>query len=737
MRKIGIIDWYGGYNSKLERENDFGYAKLPGEERGTVKIYESDVVCDVDDLNGGVFVTFELTINKNGKHKAKKVNLLSDDTNIDNFDHQTLAELPSNWRARVFGVLFHKQISQDHFNRLISFISSDTHLTDQLLQNVPFYYSLKCADLSFERLSKDDQMKYVALHWYQDLSLLNETTIEELLKLTDWQSESREKAIEIIQTLQNAKFMNTLDRDEAQKMIADYFQNRSPYNSRDCYLVLPLQFRYELKLLEYCTPTEAAVLAEQLYNHFHNKIFENDYLQNLLHSILQKIKSFSDVWERLPESLLAHESIISVVPIKKRAYLITKFYSTKEITASEPILNELYQTITGLSQTNTNFLSEWLQTIDTEVISIPKIFDALPVKCQVEEVWSQIFTRNNNVQQSLQRLTPFAFIRLLMKISQTQTILPNLQQLYEIENHRLIKGMLLIMLVREQGETEKKDAFDKIHDHFCDYIIQVYESNEEVDWAILKSVFPQCHIMNSNVSLCEAKTWKIENEITAFCPRIQTRCTTCCGEKNPLGAQISARENMDWEHWNLLEYMQSERIEPYLTDELNNQLENVGEYINRMAGWINRIIQLRDRLRCSKCKTRLIGNLKYSRKKMSVYANTVFYCPHSKHSDGHDQSVYINHCWNDGSIVDNRYEQIRIEGYYLCMNCGTGPQQSYEYTQGDICPACGSHEMVQSNRYYRHFTCRNCQHKIQIPGARNLTGPRSHERTYRRENGLT
>lgn len=81
-REIGIIKWFGGYNPKIDKFNDFGFIAREGKE--DIYFNKNHIHCNVSELVKGRIVTFEEGLNyKNRKLQAVKVNLLKDEENID------------------------------------------------------------------------------------------------------------------------------------------------------------------------------------------------------------------------------------------------------------------------------------------------------------------------------------------------------------------------------------------------------------------------------------------------------------------------------------------------------------------------------------------------------------------------------------------------------------------------------------------------------------------------------
>src|SRR5262249_31181808 len=145
-----------------------------------------------------------------------------------------------------------------------------------------------------------------------------------------------------------------------------------------------------------------------------------------------------------------------------------------------------------------------------------------------------------------------------------------------------------------------------------------------------------------------------------------------------------------------------------------------------LAGWLNRLNEIRERLRCSYCGHLMKPRMKYA-KNLARYNATVVNCDGGV---GHDHDIYLNHCWACRVIIDSPESPIRVDGFYLCVHCGSGNAKSNIFTKGDGCPKCGAPEMRTS---HRKCVCVSCQHTIRLPADHNLTGPRAPLRSALRE----
>ena len=287
------------------------------------------------------------------------------------------------------------------------------------------------------------------------------------------------------------------------------------------------------------------------------------------------------------------------------------------------------------------------------------------------------------------------------------------------EENTLVKCALILLLAKASAK-ERQTVFRSAHTLFQDYVVaQAWCSTDPLDLApLLPGCAPQV------VRYCEARPWSTneerESEISrvsrAYCPRARKPCGVLGqGNRRPYalqGARLYAVRSRGWKDWSLLELLEEVGVEPDLAG-----LQSAGEYVTRLSGWVNRLNEIRERLKCSVCGQIMTPNSRYARN-LAAYNATVFSC---QAGSDHDNDIYLSHCWGCRRIIDSRESQIQIEGYYLCVYCGSGPLESNDYTQGDICPKCGTPDMATGS-YDRGRTCRACHHSIQLPPTHKLTG---------------
>lgn len=283
----------------------------------------------------------------------------------------------------------------------------------------------------------------------------------------------------------------------------------------------------------------------------------------------------------------------------------------------------------------------------------------------------------------------------------------------KVENDGIIMPLLQIMN-QPNDRSNMIKSIRQLHEAIVQYVVErSWNLDVAIDLYPLIIICAQADI--SEVTYCEGKPWK---EATLYCPRLRRGCNI-----NYLYTDVytDAYTEIDvskvpWRYWSLLEFLSFYHIFPQLSG-----VNNPTSYVLKLGGWINRLNEIRERLKCSKCGETLVSNTKYSAKDIAVYNATVFYC---KEGIGHDESVYISHCWACRRIIDSRKNRIQYNKYYLCLECGSGPQKDSIFSQGDICPECGTKDMKIISQ--RIKTCGKCFRTINLPPYWAITGTKQH-----------
>lgn len=348
-------------------------------------------------------------------------------------------------------------------------------------------------------------------------------------------------------------------------------------------------------------------------------------------------------------------------------------------------------------------------------------FGKLAVSVQIGLIWD---IHPDEISQWWLFLSEEAKVRALYRaVSQNthQSIFANLPA--EGIEHITVQFFLLASL---QGK--QKDVFLHAHERFQAHVIErAWATPKPLLFNGLLAACPQKNM--SKVSYCEGRAWFTGEEkregatraLRAFCPRTGKGCSfNVNGQSstlNPLflGARIYPDISLPWMSWSLSEMLESLGVTPNLPE-----LKTSDDYLPSLCGWINRLNEIRDRLKCSVCQTVMKPNYTYA-KNLARYNVTIVSCPKGF---GHDTNIYINHCWGCNAVIDSRESRIRVENRYICIHCGSGPQRSESYSQGDICPSCGHREITSADQVSK---CLSCGHSIRRLPAHKVTGSREEE----------
>lgn len=280
------------------------------------------------------------------------------------------------------------------------------------------------------------------------------------------------------------------------------------------------------------------------------------------------------------------------------------------------------------------------------------------------------------------------------------------------EENRQIKGILLILdalLINERRADMKQIYFNRMRRYIEEDILAQLTANEPVK---VISILPKCtnNVPFCSIQFCEGRYYEPIKD-GAYCPRARKKCTFN-RQGQYAGARLTGDLTRSYEHWTLHELLRAAKIEPNMEELLHGQMSDT--YPNKLAGWVNRIEELRERLKCSHRREPFRVDWGQSSRLNAVYNATVYRCESQKPGP-HDPGVYISHCLCCHLTIDSRESSFKVapDGtHYICIHCG-GVEQRPDYTPGDICPACGTQErmkkMYENNNWYK---CGCCGHEI-------------------------
>jgi hypothetical protein len=102
------------------------------------------------------------------------------------------------------------------------------------------------------------------------------------------------------------------------------------------------------------------------------------------------------------------------------------------------------------------------------------------------------------------------------------------------------------------------------------------------------------------------------------------------------------------------------------------------EHMKKLAGWLNRLHSIINRLKCMKCHQPLKPHFDYA-KNNAAFRTTRFYCDNPNCSEFIDTNkaklsdlIYLNHCLNENClrVIDSREsKQVCPKNWYICTYC--------------------------------------------------------------------
>ena len=746
MRGIGKVKWFGGRNRITARHNDYGF--IARDDKPDIYVNRKQVRCSESDLDEGTPVTFEVAINpRNGKEEAKHLLLLKEETDLEVIAHCAPSNDEDLWMP-VFGKYLVTLSSNEAVSLAVEKINTlSSWKKEDVALSVPKNIQFSCRDIR--------EVLPAADHLYLCLEMLD-TDAD-----TDIGPSLRE---EIIATIETSNY-----REELWKKVPSVVYENDP----DIRRRLPLQIHVS------CLVNLILDLEQQQ---------NRDILLSELRECLEESRDVisdayeSGIWELIPDAILMEDQVWPTAPPDRRIVILVAQLGEESNLDNEDTLSQIGDVLNESSREDrlslVPRLPDWvkqhdaifafLPPVDQVVILVAQlgeesnldnedtlsqigdvlnessredrlslvprlpdwvkqhdaIFAFLPPVDQVNSVWSSIEVGSLSGWQKLSRE---AKILCIYRNAKENKSLP-LSVLKSTKDDPLVRCVLILLWAKDNPQKSCA-AFKKAHTLFQDYVVdQAWSSTEPLD---LYPLLPHCRPTEVEVEYCEGRPWPTEEDkklrsdrvSRAFCPRTNGPCDPFkfvpdigmnWGE-----ARLYAECSQYWEDWSLLELIEATNVVPRIPDELKSP----DEYVPKLSGWVNRLNEIRERLKCSVCGQIMPPNYRYA-KYLARYNSTVVSC---QYGSDHDQNVYLNHCWGCGKIIDSRESTIRVEGYYICIHCGSGPKRSKSYTQGDICPKCGARGMSAIEWNDPNCECLSCNHSIQLPPKRKLTGAQSRQ----------
>ncbi|MBN8194199.1 cold shock domain-containing protein [Bacillus sp. NTK074B] len=421
-----------------------------------------------------------------------------------------------------------------------------------------------------------------------------------------------------------------------------------------------------------------------------------------------------DIWDSLPFTLITDQEIWSYVPYhKKYSILLRRLNSSTK-------REEYNLTFDKVVETAKNARTH--EMMPDGLKRDKRIFPFLSNIEQVNIGWSLI----NEFWDLMKR---DAKIRAVFRAAKENQNL-GISDYLHTEKDLLVKAVLLLL-----GKKLGRSApLGQVHHWITEYITEAaWKSTEPLD---LGPILPGCSVL-SNVQYCEARRWPTreggwktneKGQEIAYCPRQHGPCVVNTNQ-SLRGAHINGLPDISWEKWTLTDFFESLGVNP-----TSNSLNRNDTYLLKIAGWVNRLNEIRERMKCEHCGKTLIPDKKYAFNPAG-YNSTVARCP-----DGHGTGVYFNHCSNKdcSHIIDSRESSNKFDRYYICILCGDIPKYSRvsfseedpfhhapPFTPGDICPKCGKEKMLNLTENEDVSVCSDstCNHHIYLKGRKTKKKP--------------
>ncbi|MEH1897261.1 MAG: hypothetical protein V7K94_18555 [Nostoc sp.] len=463
-----------------------------------------------------------------------------------------------------------------------------------------------------------------------------------------------------------------------------------------------------------------------------NNFSDNTNIISHIIKILAKTPSdeLQVLLSKLPNSVKRWDGILEFLPPEEKILILLSKLKEECQLENQDIVQKIGNVINAVSNEERIILIYLLPESVRYKEPILKSFHFLLPEDQIKLVWNFIVDGSLFIWYYLSRQAKILCVyRLAKENIKISIFLTELKRIHNTspENDDLIRCILKILWAKE-NPNQSNNVFKQVDELLINSVIKYAKNSTEP--INIDPLLPYCKPIEVKVKYCEGKLWD-KKEIqtagepkivtSAYCPRVRKNCNLFEPNKKAnsnfglYGARLSAECSQNWENWSLLELFKAVNIVPSLPD-----LKRPEDYLPKLSGWINRINEIRSRLKCSVCEDIMPHNIEYS-KFSTKFRVTVFSC---KHGNGHDHNIYLNECWGCSAIIDSRESRYQSpeKNYYICIHCGSGTQHSKTYTQGDICPKCGTIGMKVSLNNKRKRKCHSCNHSIKLPEERKITG---------------
>jgi len=696
--QLGIVKWYGGYNHQKGRENDFGFIQsMIGED---VFVHKNEIKLG-GDLNEDELIIFEMG-ERNGKSFARNI---------------------------------HRPINEPKIIEPIIKLYLNNN------EQYPVFFSSYTFEYSFKNLLNNDFIKICDEEGFLEfLNIVYDENVDFLFrKIDDYLSIKGDLGSDVFQL-----FLDNLERIGYNKILQS--SNNQTYLVND-----DIRTFISENIAESLENLSNSELDELIINGLlgYNDLFSNhsfiDYAYNDIdkHKKLFKLlknqsekdqQTFYTIkqtrnWYEIFKIIVGRKSLKTLL---NNGLLIdcipSTFLSEKE--------NELFEYVKGLNE-NDSFFDSNIESLPKNIV-LGSIIEGLLTNQELiitryDAIKKIIENRFRNVEQDIPQYL----------ISSLNTLFENLNDYFSIPTIRLIFEPLLFKKALYDKSPNSKPVFDQsknLSDSVeCFILANLFPlilANNSIDvsfkvflhnlWIALKSekcdisdveifkLFPSCSTMGYNDLSCEAFYWpKNENYLC--------RGRLCNDPK------VLPNPDKHYLNFNIYDWFQH-----YGIDYTNQGNPSKKDFPIKLAGYINRLKEISDIIKCRECYTLMVPDMRYARVEYlefdpdtktyvkkntsAAYRVTVFEC-NVNGCNEFGNKYYINHClgFDCYSIIDTRDLKLKCDnGLYICRNCGSCCEQCAKNHPNGFCPDCGSNLILYEKNRNRFVYCskRNCEFKI-------------------------
>ena len=723
MKEIGIINFFGGYNSKKNKENDYGFL-----EDGTYLNLKS-LLCEPNELRKGAFVIYE----QKGYYKrpeATKVQLLKD-VKKENLPVDTINDF------------FHKiKLSNDiNQKEIINFLSN--------IENKK-YLEINFVENQIEKLLK----KHIEYTFIEEVCntplasnifkfLLKDRLIEYVLKtprgiqlISDFENNISSNAVNVIlnaiglkEQVPQEKIISFLSNTENEKYLRiNFIKNKMEHLINKYDDINFIKKIYNLKIsssLRDFLFSETSKITQTILNICPELLLEDkkgiqlisDFENNISPNAVNVILNAIGLKEQAPQEKIIsflsnteNEKYLEINFIKNKIkHLINKYDDINfikkiyNLKINSDLRNFFFSGISKIIQTILNTCPELL----LEDNNVRKVESYLSEKIKVLESISEKDFLNFQIEEN-NFITQILFIKKSLyfyKKNKRQKYISNcLEKLNNIKEPNLLVQIWINIINSYAEDNINHDVIIKC---FVENIWNFISEKQEIlkddnKLEVLKFYFslillPLC--CHQKGKFREARLQKkispeeLEEELHQWQKKKNTQNTfvdtgggdtsTCTGKFRCLGQTCYHAEvydasnfNKKYNEYTLLDLLGILNLYPLL--KIDRKDKNY--YIATLSGWINLILSPYTKLHffCShpECDALLIP---CSKENQEVYYfdwyKTVNYlkCPKHLENEKHDKSVYISHCKHKycDEVIDSRLVEIKCSNdRYVCRKCG-------------------------------------------------------------------